>query len=466
LTGTHKLLPLIASLVVILLLSSLLSNKYYHYHYVTPTIIAISTAFAKPHTVAPPTLTGPIILNDPHLKIETVFKGLDAPTSMAFVGPDDILVLEKDEGTVQRIIDGKMVSDPLLEVPVATKVDRGMLGIAISKHEDGPTYVFLYYTESGGKTGDDRAGIQPMGNRIYRYELDYDHDKLINPKLLVTLPAIPRKPLSPETNDNGGTVRVGPDSDVYFVIGQVGSHQGQAQNVNRGPGLDGTGGILRVTQDGQPVPNPPLGNNSYPSNLYYAYGIRNSFGLDFDPITGNLWDTENGPDFGDEINLVIPGFNSGWEQVQGIWTREHLDAMGPVAPLQSNSLVNFGGRGIYHVPQFTWNKTIGPTAIKFFNSDKLGKQYENDIFVSDIDNGNIYHFKLNQQRDGLLLSGSLADTVAYTPKDSQQAVFATGFGGITDLEVGPGDGYLYVLSYTGGAIYRIVPSISEDSDSK
>jgi aldose sugar dehydrogenase len=132
----------------------------------------------------------------------------------------------------------------------------------------------------------------------------------------------------------------------------------------------------------------------------------------------------------------------------------------------SNSLINFGGRGIYHVPQFTWNKTIGPTAIKFLNSDKLGKQYENDIFVSDIDNGNIYHFKLNQKRNGFLVSSALIDNVAYTSKDSQQAVFATGFGGITDLQVGPGDGYLYVLSYTGGTIYRIVPSISEDSDDK
>ena len=50
---------------------------------------------------------------------------------------------------------------------------------------------------------------------------------------------------------------------------------------------------------------------------YYAYGIRNSFGMDFDPVTGNLWDTENGPSYGDEINLVEPGFNSGWQVVQG-----------------------------------------------------------------------------------------------------------------------------------------------------
>ncbi|HZI71422.1 MAG TPA: quinoprotein glucose dehydrogenase, partial [Nitrososphaeraceae archaeon] len=73
-------------------------------------------------------------------------------------------------------------------------------------------------------------------------------------------------------------------------------------------------------------------------------------------------------------------------------------------------------------------------------------------------NGNIYHFKLNHNRTGLLLTGSLADKVANNPQEIQQLVFARGFGGITDIQTGPGDGYLYVLSYTGGAIYRIVPS--------
>ncbi len=129
---------IIAIVVVVFLLSFLLLNKYYHYYYVI-----VIPAFAIPHTIAPPTQAGPVILNDPHLKIQSVFKGLDAPTSMAFVGPDDILVLEKSEGTVQRIIDGKIVPEPLLKVPVATKVDRGMLGIAIAnKHADGPTCIF------------------------------------------------------------------------------------------------------------------------------------------------------------------------------------------------------------------------------------------------------------------------------------------------------------------------------------
>jgi hypothetical protein len=54
-------------------------------------------------------------------------------------------------------------------------------------------------------------------------------------------------------------------------------------------------------------------------NLYYTYGIKNNFGIDFDPNTGNLWDAENGPEYGDGLNLVKPGFNSGWITVQGIW---------------------------------------------------------------------------------------------------------------------------------------------------
>src|SRR5919202_5269135 len=258
-------------------------------------------------------LAQPTVLKDPNLKVELVTQGLRSPTSMAFLGPNDILVLEKESGTVQRIIDGKMLPQPLLQVPVSTTSERGMLGIATAKHSNGPTYVFLYYTKDGG------GGPQSLANVLYRYELS--NGQLINPKLLLNLPAL-RGP-----NHDGGKVVIGPDSNVYTVIGDLRAHRTQAQNVVNGPPADSTGGILRVTQDGQPVTNAPLGQattssspSSSPLNLYYAYGIRNSFGIDFDPISKKLRDTENGPTFGDEINLVEAGFNSGWVQVQGIWT--------------------------------------------------------------------------------------------------------------------------------------------------
>ncbi len=91
-----------------------------------------------------------------------------------------------------------------------------------------------------------------------------------------------------------------------------------AQNYQNSTFVDGRSGILRITQDGRPVGKSIL-DDTHPLSLYYAYGIRNSFGFDWDPITGKLWDTENGPHNGDEINLVQPGFNSGWVKVQGIW---------------------------------------------------------------------------------------------------------------------------------------------------
>ncbi len=96
-------------------------------------------------------------ITDTNLKVELVTKGLKSPTSMAFLGLNDILVTEKTEGTVKRIVNGNVLAQPLLQVPVATDSERGMLGIDVAKHENGgPTYVFLYYTESGGgKTGDD-----------------------------------------------------------------------------------------------------------------------------------------------------------------------------------------------------------------------------------------------------------------------------------------------------------------------
>jgi hypothetical protein len=80
------------------------------------------------------------------------------------------------------------------------------------------------------------------------------------------------------------------------------------------------------------------------------------------------------------------------------------------------------------------------------------------MFVGDYKNGNIYHFKLDQSRTGLALNGTLANKVSNTQQDSEPLIFASGFdGGITDLQVGPDDGYLYVLTFTG-SIYRIVPT--------
>jgi hypothetical protein len=96
----------------------------------------------------------------------------------------------------------------------------------------------------------------------------------------------------------------------------------------------------------------------------------------------------------------------------------------------------------------------------------MGRNYQNDMFVSDVKNGNIYHFKLNTQRTGLLFPpGPLADGVANSSDSLSQIVFGKGFGAITDLKVSPYDGHLYVLAFgeKKGTIFRIVPINSQTS---
>jgi aldose sugar dehydrogenase len=431
-------------------------------------------------SIDPEDKEGPTIVQDGNLKVELVFRGLENPTNMAFLGKDDILVLEKEKGTVQRIIDGDMLEHPLLDVDVANQVERGLLGIAIARHSSA-IYVFLYYTESSDKRdgSDDcerrnRCEIgQPIGHRLYRYELE--DNKLINPELLLSLPP------NPGADHVGGVVAVGPDNNIYLVTGDGDSCQSdckssikdgvlfaQTANVKSGDPPQGRGGILRMTQDGRPVGSNWTLGDEYPLNLYYAYGIRNIFGIAFDPVTGSLWDTENGPGFGDEINLVKPGFNSGWNKAQAMWPITSYEQLDPSVEEKgyfgtreiisedkiSTNLVVFNGNGKYSNPELAWNITQGVTAIKFFNSDALGVEYENDIFLGDANSGNLYHFDLNKDRTQLELEGRLSDKVINSLEELDQTIFGKGFPTIVDIDVSP-DGYLYILTY-GGSIYRIV----------
>jgi len=435
-------------------------------------------------------------LIDPKLKVEVVADNLSVPTGIAFLDTHNILVLKRYRPTsidplgglttVNLISNGKVKADPVLTVlsglcdinnppPGCGKFnERGLLGITtriIDRNNStlvGNLDIFIYYTEIT-ITG------QILGNRVYKYQ--WDGHKLINPSLILDLPA------KPGPNHNAGKVLIGPDGYLYTIIGDQGKNRGQVQNVKDGPPPNNTSGIFRVDPDnGLPAPDNPFItdvmhnaingkmrndetvddfdkiNSTGTLSRYYAYGIRNSFGLAFDPVSGNLWDTENGVFNYDEINLVEPGFNSGWNEL-----------MGPIDRLNKTEavLVKFNGAQ-YSDPEFSWKNAVGVTALGFFNSSKLGEKYRNNLFVGDYGTGSLYFFKLNKNRDGLEFNKTqpaLSDMVADTAEERSELVLGTGFDIITDIQTGP-DGYLYIVSYSEyskdhqsqSRIYRIVPT--------
>ena len=396
-------------------------------------------------------------ISDPNLKAELVVGGLSSPTSMAFLDNNNILLSEKG-GNVRLVLNGQLQQEPVLQLSgVESNNERGLLGVAIMNNSNssgssnsgisGSKNVFLYVTENQAQT----TGVQTDGevrNRVYSYR--WDGNSLTNPQLLLNLPS------GPGTNHQGGKIKIGPDNQLYVIVGEM-QREGQLQNIKGGPGPDDTGVIIRINpNDGSPSQGNPLSSApNNPLSKYFAYGIRNSFGLDFDPITGKLWDTENGEDVYDEINLVEAGFNSGWKVVMGPIATSSISA--------ESDLVNFEGSH-YADPVFSWAESRGVTDVEFLKSSTLGDEYKDNIFVGDITSGNLFFFKLNADRTGISLDSnpSLSDLIADSDEELSNVTLGTGFLGITDIETGP-DGYLYVLTYDQeadgqGSLYRIVPS--------
>lgn len=392
---------------------------------------------------------------DNNLRIELVADGLAQPTSMTFVDEDTILVLEKDTGMIRVVNNGTLEKNPALAVRVDPNAERGLLGIDILERGIGQSkdddFVFIYLTE---KTNENGKG-DSVRNRVYRY--NWNGTALSNPVLLLDLPG------EPGPYHNGGKIKVGPDEQLYVVIGDLTSPSTILQNhvLDSDAIPNNTSVIIRIDPlNGNPSPDNPFKNQSqhdlidnFSLDYYYAYGIRNSFGLSFDPITGILWDTENGEDKFDETNLVKPGFNSGWYKIMGPISRNKNFSENDLLMLNNS---------YYSDPKFSWFKPIGVTDLEFYNSSRLGNKFSNNIFVGGINAGDLYFFKIDDNRTGIRIDPSmsghtdLTDSIADPQDDLSPTLFARGFSGrITDIETGP-DGYVYVLTYSDGRLYRIV----------
>ncbi len=251
-----------------------------------------------------------------------------------------------------------------------------------------------------------------------------------------------------------------------------------------------TGVIIRLNPDGSiPTDNPfyrvgaalggEVGENI---QMTFAYGIRNTFGMDIDPRTGYLWMQENGEDAYDELNLVRPGFNSGWIQLMGPASRVrdykeiettslHFEdtpnlqqlRWGPENIADSrrealNRLFRLPGSH-YRDPAFSWQYAIAPAAIGFLEGDALGDEYENSLFVGLSvplpEGGPLLRFELSGSRTKVEAKDRIADNGDFNSlEESEEFLFGTGFGVVTDIETGP-NGNLYIVSIDHGAVYEI-----------
>ncbi|MEA2173695.1 MAG: hypothetical protein QOD00_1287 [Blastocatellia bacterium] len=442
-------------------------------------------------------------MTDPALSVRTVVSGLNSPTSMAFLGPDDFLVLEKSTGKVQRVTNGA-VQSAVLDLAVNNASERGLLGIALHPNFAVNHFVYLYWTESStGTDSGNLADVPLLGNRVDRYI--WNGSQLIFDLNLIKLRAYQADANQPlRGNHNGGVIRFGPDGKLYIIIGDNG-RRGLLQNITSGgpvpddqyggPEPDDahlTGVILRLNDDGTtPSDNPFFNVNSgltgqAAANVrkIYAYGVRNSFGMAFDPFSANLWTEENGDDSFDEINRVSAGFNGGWTQVIGPVNRiaqykaiESSYGAGNLQQLRwSPSLIadtpadalarlyNLPGSH-YTDPEFSWKYAVAPAPIGFVKGRGLGPQYEGDMFVgasrTALAGGYLFRFKPGgSNRQHLILNDArLSDLVAdnadkFDITESESLLAGRDFGITTDIETGP-NGNLFIVSNTNNAVYEI-----------
>ena len=225
----------------------------------------------------------------------------------------------------------------------------------------------------------------------------------------------------------------------------------------------------------------------------FSYGIRNSFGMAFDPKSGRLWQQENGDDSFSELNRVAPGMNSGWIQIMGPASRVAQfkaieTTMGPISdPRAPNGYFGLQQTrwlptniadttqqalsrlfvlpgSFFSDPELSWKFEVGPGGIGFLDSNDLGRDYEDDLFMGGsrdfLEGGHLFRFNLTRDRrdvdvDDPRLEDGVADNVGkWELTESESLLFGRNFGIGTDIHTGP-DGELYVVSNSLGSVFEI-----------
>ena len=350
-------------------------------------------------------------------------RGFNYPYALAFLPNGNILVTER-AGRLRIVRDGKLDPEPIAGIPeVLNTRQRGMNDLALHpKFAENHWIYFTYYKPVAGTT-------------IARATLArarYDGGHALNDV---------REIFSTDTAVSGPSaakIAFGHDGKIYLAIGipipRAANDTTTATVTDAQDPNSYYGKVLRLSDDGSvPTDNPFAGRPGHKQELF-ALGIRNAMGLYFHPETGELWETENGPQGGDEINIIRAGKNYGWPVIsygRG-YAGELTGGTGPISELPV-------APGMEQ-PWLFWSPSISAAAIMFYTGDRF-PAWKGNIFVGGLVGTQLHRIVLN--RDGLPIR--------------RQALLTELKQRIREVQQGP-DGLLYLLTdEEAGSLLRLEP---------
>jgi glucose/arabinose dehydrogenase len=391
--------------------------------------IGQSPTSAKPSAKYVGDPDGEIIASEKQkFKIEVITRGLETPWGMAFE-PSGALLITERSGQI-RIYDKGKLSEPVKGTPVPrVQQDAGYFDISVHPQFAKNGWIYLSYAEVlPGWTPSAGSGAVPLSNTIIVRGKISKNNEWTDQQVLFRSPA---ELYSPRGEHYGSRFLWDKEGHLFFTLGERGKMK-NAQDLTKNNGL---GKIHRINDDGSVPKDNPFVNTPGADPTVWSYGHRNPQGLAWDPITGKLWESEHGPNGGDEINIIQPGHNYGWGVITmgsqpGITERSHPGMEQPV---------------VYYTPG------IAPTQISFYTGNRYPGWKNTSLFVCAL---------VGEQLRRLEIRG---DTVTH------QEVLFSQFGRVRDIVQGP-DGYFYVAlqsptginglslsASTAGIIVRLIP---------
>lgn len=337
-------------------------------------------------------------------KVSEIAKGLDHPWSLAFLPDGSILVTER-AGRLRIITGGKLRPQPIGGVPpVHTGSQAGLFDVVL--HPKFAENQFIYLTYAHGSAG---------ANALRVARARFDGSALQD--LKVIFEAKPSK----DTNDHyGAKLAFLGDGIFALTIGDGFEYREKAQDLS-----SHLGKIVRLNDDGSVPPNSPIGKAA-PGIL--SLGHRNQQGLAYDGESGRLFETEHGPQGGDELNIIEPGKNYGWPVIT--YGMDYSGAY--VSPYKE--------RPGMEQPVLVWTPSIAPSGLAVYRGDKF-PGWNGDLFVGALAFKHLRRIDIDER-------GEVAG----------QSQLLTELGArIRDVRVSP-DGFIYVTTDdAAGRVLRLEP---------